>query len=506
MITLPLPRIRHALQAGLSLRTRFVLRITAVSLLLLLLLLPAATWLLTRIALENARQRGFRLVEIFAHASTQAVAADDFLIIRPLLNSTVGGPDILYAMILDPAGRILAHSDSRLRGRLLTDPESLRAARSPRREAWEIRHQGRPALDFAAPIRVLTRQRAVARIGISLERDQAQIRWVRNAILLVGLLALGVGALLAVYQSRQIIRRLEAAVAERTAALGEANARLQELDRLKSEFVSHVSHELRTPLAAIRMSVENLADGVAGETSPTVRRYLVRVRENTDRLTRLITDLLDLSRIEAGRVALVPAPLPIEGLVREVLEGLRPLADGQGVALVASPAAGAEAQADRDKVAQVLINLVENAIKFTPRGGSVTVSARPIGEAHSPTAHPPGPDAPSPAADGSLPLAPSVPPAQCRERRSPMLEVVVADTGEGIPPDQACLVFDKFHQVRRDGRPRAGGTGLGLTIAKSLVELHGGTIRLESQVGVGSRFCFTLPASTPPTPAPGGAP
>jgi signal transduction histidine kinase/HAMP domain-containing protein len=293
----------------------------------------------------------------------------------------------------------------------------------------------------------------------------------------------------------QLNLTLEARVVDRTHRLAAANARLQELDRLKSEFVSNVSHELRTPLTAIRMSVDNLADGVAGELPPTVRRYLERVRDNTDRLVRLITDLLDLSRIEAGRLELRRAPLPLDSLIPELLEGLRPLALAKDVTLVAAPMpAPLVVQADRDKLGQVLINLVENGLKFTPAGGRVSVTCRAL-------------DSPIDRVVESARSA--APPPLGASAPTSFVEIAVEDTGEGIPAEELSAIFDKFHQVRRDGRPKARGTGLGLTISKSLVELHGGTIRVESTPGLGSRFILSLPGLEPSAPSPrtpGGTP
>jgi signal transduction histidine kinase len=280
---------------------------------------------------------------------------------------------------------------------------------------------------------------------------------------------------------------LEAKVAERTRDLSEANAalevshrKLQELDRLKSEFVSSVSHELRTPLTNIRMSVDNLLDGVAGEISSTLQRYLTKVQNNTDRLVRLITDLLDLSRIEAGRIELHRSTISVSEVLQEVAEGLRPMALAKGLELlVASSPTPLLAFADRDKLHQVLINLTENALKFTPAGGRVSLSARAL---------------PSMAGDGEPTLWGEGSP-EPREVDRPWIEVTVEDTGEGIPAQELDAIFDKFHQVRRDGRTKAQGTGLGLAIAKSLIELHGGRIWVASEMGRGSRFVFTLPAS-----------
>jgi signal transduction histidine kinase len=282
---------------------------------------------------------------------------------------------------------------------------------------------------------------------------------------------------------------LEAKVAERTRDLSEANAalestheKLRALDRLKSEFVSNVSHELRTPLTAIRMAVDNLLDGVTGDVSPTLQRYLSRVKSNTDRLVRLIADLLDLSRIEAGRVELHPTALSVGDLLQEVAEGMRPMAAQKGVELaVLPPASPSLAFADRDKVQQVLINLVGNAVKFTPLGGRIVISAQTL----SPTTEC-GLRNTQPTESSDAAATPGL----VRD----WIEFSVEDTGEGIPPGELDAIFDKFHQVRRDGQGKTQGTGLGLAIAKSLIELHGGRIRVESEVGQGSRFMFTLPA------------
>ncbi len=283
---------------------------------------------------------------------------------------------------------------------------------------------------------------------------------------------------------------LEAKVAERTRDLSEANAaletsheKLKALDRLKSEFVSNVSHELRTPLTAIRMAADNLLDGITGDVTPTLQRYLTRIKTNTDRLVRLITDLLDLSRIEAGRVELHPTALSVGDLLQEVAEGMRPMAGQKGVELaVLPPATPSLAFADRDKVQQVLINLVENAVKFTPPGGRIGVSARTLVA-----------NADFRMRNVELTEATTAPNTAPLGEDRDWIEFSVEDTGQGIPPEEFDAIFDKFHQVRRDGQRKTHGTGLGLAIAKSLIELHGGRIQVESEVGRGSRFVFTLP-------------
>jgi signal transduction histidine kinase len=257
-------------------------------------------------------------------------------------------------------------------------------------------------------------------------------------------------------QVRQHAETLEAQVAARTRELEASNLQLKEFDRLKSEFVSDVSHELRTPLTSIKGFIDHLLEGIAGNRSPPQRAFLTRVQANIARLSWLINDLLDLARIEAGQVTIHPVKLSLMEVITEVLETLRPLAIEKGVDLgMAEPETARVVRADRDKVEQVLMNLIHNAIKFTPPGGAVRVRVvvQPEGE----------------------------------------VMTVVQDTGEGIPPEELSRIFDKFHQASTaPGQPR--GSGLGLTIAKKLVELQEGTMWVKSELGQGSEFGFTLPA------------
>ena len=249
--------------------------------------------------------------------------------------------------------------------------------------------------------------------------------------------------------------RAHHALEERNRALEEANEQLQEVDRLKDDFVSNVSHELRTPLTSIKGSTDNMLDGITGALNTKQTRYLNRIKSNVDRLSRLINDLLDLSRVEAGRLQINPMKISIGEIGRDIVENLRQVAEEKGIALYLEEGPQVMAQADPDRVYQILLNLVINAIKFTPSGGQVEVKVVPDGK---------------------------------------FLRTVVRDTGEGIPPDQVDTIFEKFHQV---GGTFAGrrGAGLGLSISKRLVELHGGRIWVESEEGEGSEFLFTLPVA-----------
>jgi signal transduction histidine kinase len=251
---------------------------------------------------------------------------------------------------------------------------------------------------------------------------------------------------------------LERRVQERTQELVAANEKLQELDRLKSAFVSIVSHELRTPMTSIKGYVENMLDGLTGLLTDKQAYYLGRVRFNVERLTRMINDLLDLSRIEAGRAELALAATPVAEFITEITESLQPVASAKGVALRGQfHGEPAVMQADRDKLHQILTNLIQNAVKFTPTGGEIGVDAR--------------------LDDGFVLFC-------------------VADTGCGIGPHELSRVFERFY--RGEGvQAEQRGAGLGLAITKSLVELHGGKIWVESQLGQGSRFFFTIPAAAP---------
>lgn len=236
--------------------------------------------------------------------------------------------------------------------------------------------------------------------------------------------------------------------------------RLRELDKMKSDFVSNVSHELRTPLTSIKGSVDNMLDGITGPSNEKQTRYLTRIKSNADRLTRLINDLLDLSRIEAGKIDLKPTTLPLVALAQEVTESIRPVAVEKLISLeVASPDIKVTAWADRDKITQVLTNLVGNAVKFTPPHGKVSVAIQRNGDQWT--------------------------------------QISVTDTGPGIPPEEAGKIFDRFYQIAQTGKQKAKGTGLGLAISKALVEMHGGKIWLQSEMGKGCTFSFTLPAYQP---------
>jgi signal transduction histidine kinase len=238
-----------------------------------------------------------------------------------------------------------------------------------------------------------------------------------------------------------------------------ANQRLQELDKLKSAFLSNVSHELRTPLTAVKSLTINMLDGITGKLNDKQIRYITGIKESTDRLARLINDLLDISIIEAGRVQLNATSFSLGSLIHEVTDTLRSVAEEKDIRLEAAVDGTVTVWADRDKVNQVLTNLISNAVKFTS-SGKVDVSFKKDGAA--------------------------------------WVQISVADTGSGIAADETNKIFDEFYQITQPGEKKSKGVGLGLAISKKLVEMQGGRMWVESIVGGGSTFSFTLPTS--PTP------
>lgn len=249
---------------------------------------------------------------------------------------------------------------------------------------------------------------------------------------------------------------LEARVRERTAELEAANARLKQLDRLKSQFLAHVSHELRTPLTSIVGFADNMIEGLVGSLNMKQEQYLTRIRANGTRLARMITDLLDLSRVEAGKMVLSFDYVPLPEVAIDVIEQLRPLATAKHLQVeLHSDDPALRVWADHDRLSQILTNLIDNAIKYTPEGAHISVDLS-------------APD-------------------------QEMARIVVRDTGQGIPAEALPKLFDPFFRVQQHERSQTKGLGLGLAIVKDLVDLHGGSISVRSTVQEGTQFSFTLP-------------
>jgi PAS domain S-box-containing protein len=230
------------------------------------------------------------------------------------------------------------------------------------------------------------------------------------------------------------------------------------IEEMKSQFIAIISHELRTPLTSIKGSLQLLDAGVVGPVTGEQQQLLTMAVNNTDRLRKLVDDILDVERLDAGRMPLRPEPVNALSLAHQAIEGIEGAAQSAGIAVrVQSPSPESTLVVDVDphRMLQVLANLLGNAIKFSERDSTVSVDV---------------------------------------SRAGPSVTIAVADHGRGIPADRLASVFERFGQVESGDARRQGGTGLGLAIAKELVTRSGGTLDVTSTVGVGSTFTVTLPA------------
>ncbi len=289
------------------------------------------------------------------------------------------------------------------------------------------------------------------------------------------LLFSGLRALLASNMHLATVRESFRELSEKNSKLQAAYERLKELDRLKSNFLATVSHELRTPLTSIIGYSEMLREGIVGDLNEEQREFVGTIHDKGEQLLGLIKTLLDLSKLESGTMSLRKAQMQVGALVNDVVATLTPQARKKGVELVARVDESLpELWADTDRLRQVLLNLSENAIKFTPAGGTVTVSAA--------TTWLDGGDLGGAGGVLMLPV----------KRRG--IQLRVADTGIGISDDERARVFDAFYQVDSSSTREQGGTGLGLSIVKRLVDAHDGTIQIESNAPHGTVFVVTIPA------------
>jgi signal transduction histidine kinase/ActR/RegA family two-component response regulator len=278
-------------------------------------------------------------------------------------------------------------------------------------------------------------------------------------------LSVGIDNARAYREIEELNAGLEAKIRERTAELEAANDHLRELDDLKSGFLAHVSHELRTPLTSIQGFADNMLARVAGPLTEKQQQYLKRIAVNTARLHRMIGNLLHRSSIEAKKIQISVGEVHLTQLIEEVLEQMQPLSQAkeQSLELVGL---GKEClvRGDADKLRQVIINLVDNAIKYSPCEGRIRIALTQSGGGFA--------------------------------------KVSVIDSGPGIPRDAVPKVFDTYYRVENKESMKVKGFGLGLSIVKTLVELHGGQVGIESEEGKGTTFHVTLPISERPIDAP----
>ena len=256
----------------------------------------------------------------------------------------------------------------------------------------------------------------------------------------------------------------------------ETNTKLERLERLKSEFISIVSHELRTPLTSIKNSLDILMSGRCGEITPASDKFLNMAMRNVQRLSGIINDLLDLSKIEAGKMDFHFAPTDINTVINYVKSALSEVAKSKGLSLITNEAENLpEIVADSQRLEQVLTNLVSNAIKFTPEGKSITISSKIVNAS-------------------DIKINENFKDV-IKNLSGDYIEVCVEDEGIGIESKNLLHAFDKFAQIENSLSRKAGGTGLGLPIAKQLLDAHKGAIWCDSELNKGSKFYFIIPTN-----------
>ncbi|MCR4419437.1 MAG: ATP-binding protein [Clostridia bacterium] len=401
----------------------------------------------------------------------------DLSLTAPQLVSSFARGTPARVQIVDEQGRLLADSHDPLRQEDLSRAPEVQAALrgQPGTYRGTSPATGENILAVTRPLRQGGAVSGALRLSTSLVVVEKVIRNVTLIWLLATAAALGLAAAVGSFLAGTVVRPLTeiTRAAERLArgdldvavvrhyrdetgrladTLNHLARELQRLDRLKHEFISSISHELRTPLTSIKGFAITLLEGLPPEESE-LRRGLEIVNRETDRLAGLVEELLDFSRLAAGRLTLRLAPLDLAGLVRDTAEQMRPRAVRQGVDLeirLADRLPPVEADADRLK--QVLVNLLDNALKFTPAGGRISVTLEP---------------------------------------RDQNLALEVADTGVGIDPEELPLVTRRFYRGRN---APSGGSGLGLALCQEIVGRHGGTLDLTSQPGQGTTVTVLLPA------------
>lgn len=511
-------------------------------------------------------KRGMAVARNIALSSQRAIAVKNFLFLAEIIETTVHhDKEIVYGMIMNRERRVLIHSDAHLAGQQLTSPNDMFAAQQTDVAAQEMTVGLDPVLEVVAPIEVLGKSWGSVRLGFSLKNLNDEVRTnqenlraeVQRAVLtnmLVALAMMVVGTALTLFSTARImvpmrslmegVRRIHGgdvavtvvakdipefvglasafnemtyAVKKRETDLAGALEEARDASRHKSEFIATISHELRTPLNALlnippillshfkaftlwvcavcKGTYEPSDKAVGGvpekcpqcavemtleqrwfyiESGSASVHFIQRLAQSGAYLLRVIDDLLDFTKLEAGKMQIYSKHVDLSGLQSELGATLESLAAQKELTIRYSGFAGLSVKADPVKLQQVLTNLIGNAIKFTGPKGTISVRC-----------------------------------AAMRDNGRDCVSFAVEDTGIGIPKERFDAIFESFRQVDGSHTRAHQGTGLGLTIAKQLIELHGGRIWVASEIGEGSTFTFLIPrdgVSEPRTPSAPGAP
>ena len=353
------------------------------------------------------------------------------------------------------------------------EAEYLKGGR-PYARAWYTEQKDR-AVNAAIEDLVRIKNLSQARILDKVRSLSEAGRRARNIAMSVSVVMLGFGTLLAIWITRSITRPLTVMqkktrdiadgvfepdlylpsppeIGELARAFNTMSSKLKDVDRMKMDFFSLMSHELRTPLTSIKEGTNLLLEGRGGAVTEQQKKLLTIISEESNRLIGLVNSVLDLSKLEAGMLAFSFEKAELHALISRVIEEMGPLAEAKRIRIVRQEGDVPLLSLDAERMLQVLRNLIGNALKFTPRNGTVSIATKSGGH---------------------------------------QVTISVSDTGPGIPKEHAAMIFDKFRQVPGIGRP---GTGLGLAIVKHIIQMHGGSVWVKSEPGNGSTFIVQLPA------------
>ncbi|HID61447.1 MAG TPA: HAMP domain-containing protein [Anaerolineae bacterium] len=401
-------------------------------------------------------------------------------------------------LILTLRGEVLADTEDKLIGQQLRVPtrETQQVGQLPYLRGQFVTPDGEsiiyvalPTTFFRGPEGSGEQQRLMVAVTMAKPRATTFLGDLMVQLLLAGLAAFVISILLAYLIGRSIAKPLQRiTLATEKIAEGDYDQKLDitspdEVRRLAAsfnvmaqevkasrqaqrDFVANVSHELKTPLTSIQGFSQAILDGTARD-GEAQRHAAQIINDEAGRMTRLVNELLELAKMDAGQIVMAQEPVDMGRLLRGCVEKLTPQAGQGGVELKLELGALPSLTGDNDRLAQVFTNLIDNALKHTPRGGRVTVAARGV------TDHP----------------------TRKGGKAVPKIEVSVADTGSGIPPEDLSRIFERFYQVDKSRRRKGKGAGLGLAIAKEIVQAHRGQIKAESVMGVGTKFTVMLPAS-----------
>jgi two-component system OmpR family sensor kinase len=480
-----------------SLRSRLILSyiviisvcLILVGLILIVLLRPFQT----RLAYLNLAAKALPTTRLVRELSRSGLTPEE---IGTQLKEQVQ-EDETRILILTPKGEVLADTGDKLIGRQLrvSTRETQREGQLPYLRGQFVTPDGESMIYVALPTTSLRspgasgeEQRLMVAVAMARPRAVTFLGDLLVQLLLAGLVAFVLSILLAYLIARSIAKPLQhITLATEKIARGDYDQQLKitspdEVRRLAAsfnvmtqevkasrqaqrDFVANVSHELKTPLTSIQGFSQAILDGTASDGKAQCHAAQI-INDEAERMTRLVNELLDLAKLDAGQVVMAQEPVDMGQLLRGCVEKQTPQAAKGGVELRLDLEVLPRLTGDNDRLAQVFTNLVDNALKHTPQGGRVTVAAREVmGQ-----------------------------PARKGEKAISRIEVSVADTGSGIPPEDLSRVFERFYQVDKSRQRKSKGAGLGLAIAKEIIQAHGGQIKAESVVGVGTKFTVALPA------------